>query len=103
MGKVLDKKDTESSASNEESEESWEESGREWLAKFNTMKVGPPKGIRHVMGQADAVEVDRLACECLSGWQEKKPRRCLNCIVSSEHSCISWLTSTSACQYCRSL
>ena len=56
MGKVPDKKDTESSASNEESEESREESGREWLAKFSTMKVGPPKGIRCAMGQADAVE-----------------------------------------------
>jgi len=46
MGKVPDKKDTESSASDEESEES----RREWLAKFSTMKVGPPKGIRCAMG-----------------------------------------------------
>ena len=50
MGKVPDKKDSESSASDEESEESGEESGRERLAKFSTMKVGPPKGIRHVTG-----------------------------------------------------
>jgi len=44
MGKVPDKKDTESSASDEESEES----RREWLAKFSTMKVGPQKasGVR---------------------------------------------------------
>jgi len=46
VGKVPDEKGSESSASNEESEES----GREWLAKFSTMKVGPPKGIRHTMG-----------------------------------------------------
>ena len=50
MGKVPDKKDTESSASNEESEESREESGKEWLARFSTMKVGPPKCIRCVTG-----------------------------------------------------
>jgi len=56
MGKVLDKKDTESSASDEEREESGEESGKEWLAKFSTMKVGPPKGIRRATGRADSVE-----------------------------------------------
>src|SRR5882724_11585228 len=50
MGKVPDKKDTESSASNEEREESGEESGKEWLAKFSTMKVGPPKSISHATG-----------------------------------------------------
>jgi len=54
VGKVPDKKDFESSASDEESEESREESreesGREWLAKFSTMKVGPPKGVRHATG-----------------------------------------------------
>jgi len=49
VGKVPDDKDSESSASNEESDES----GRGWLAKFSTMKVGPPKGVRHVMSQAD--------------------------------------------------
>ena len=48
MGKVPDKKDFKSSASDEEIEESGAESGREWLAKFSTMKVGPPKasGVR---------------------------------------------------------
>jgi len=50
MGKILDKKDSESSASDEESEESREKSGREWLAKFSTMKVSPPKGVRCVTG-----------------------------------------------------
>ena len=54
MAKVPDKKDTKSSASNEGREESREESrkesGKEWLAKFSTMKVGPPKGVRCVTG-----------------------------------------------------
>ena len=52
MGKVLDEKYLESSASYEESEER----RREWLVKFSTMKVGPPKGVRHATGQANAVE-----------------------------------------------
>jgi len=49
VAKVPDEEDPESSASNEESDES----GRGWLAKFSTMKVGPSKGTRHAMSQAN--------------------------------------------------
>jgi len=46
VAKVPDDKDPESSESDEESDES----RRGWLAKFSTVKVGPPKGTRCAMG-----------------------------------------------------
>ena len=63
MGKVPDEKDLESSASDEEIEES----GREWLAKFSTMKVGPPKGVGHATGQADTTR--QMEEEPTSPWR----------------------------------
>jgi len=61
------------------------------------MKVGPQKA-QQCRWAEPISEDERLAIRPVRQW-EKKPRRGLNCIVSSEHLRISWLTSTSARQY----
>jgi len=42
LAKVPDEKELEDSAS----DEGRNKSGRGWLAKFSTLKVGPPKGVK---------------------------------------------------------
>jgi len=46
VAKVPDNEELTGSESDEESDES----RKGWLAKFSTVKVGPPKGTKHVMG-----------------------------------------------------
>jgi len=49
LAKVLDEEEQEDSGSNERSDRS----GRGWLAKFSTLKVGPPRGVKPVTGRMD--------------------------------------------------
>ena len=63
------------------------ESGKRWMSKFSTMKVGPPKGAKAVMGFTNMKgklgwERRWLAKGGWSGQQEWKPKRGLNNIVS---------------------
>jgi len=53
--------DMKSSASDEESEESGEESRRGMAGQVQHHEGGPPKGIRCAMGRADAVEDELTA------------------------------------------
>ena len=50
MAKVLDEEEQEDSGSNERSDGN----RRGWLAKFSTLKVGPPRGAKPATGQTNA-------------------------------------------------
>ena len=49
MAKVLDEEEQGDSGSNERSDGS----GRGWLDKFSTLKVGPPRGAKSVTGRTE--------------------------------------------------
>src|SRR5882724_9153430 len=77
LDKVLDEEEEEDSGSNERSDRS----GKGWLAKFSTLKVGPPRGVKPVTGQTDVgctKKTGQSVCISQSGQWERWPRRGLS-------------------------